>query len=156
MTTQLESQRQTAEWFEALKPSVKDMVCRTYHYIMLHKDNPDSPTDFTDEGIAWACRSTSITSVTDKHIQRYIDNIDHIKNLYDNRPSKNIVYWTEIKENLEKDTYAHCEFKYYTIFGYDKQKMNDRIQHERTDWGNNRVSKWGTTMVWKFDNLKEI
>jgi hypothetical protein len=156
MTTQLESQRQTAEWFEALKPSVKDMVCRTYHYIMLHKDNPDNPTALTDEGIAWAVRSTSITGVSDKHIQRYIDNIDHIKNLYDNRPSKNIVYWNDVEERLDLGVNAHCEFKHYTIFGYDDQKVNDRIQHERNDWGHLQTSKWGTVSVRRYKNLKEI
>ena len=148
MTTQLESQRQTAEWFEALKPSTKDMVCRTYHYIMLHKDNPEVIADFTERGIAWAVRSTSITGVSDKHIKRYIDNLDHIKKLYDNRPSKRIVYWTVVNENLDWDIYAHCRVKYYTIFGYDNQKMNDRIQHERNEWGFGPLHK--------FENLKEI
>ena len=99
-------------------------------------------------GIAWAVRSTSITGVSDKHIKRYIDNLDHIKKLYDNRPSKRIVYWTVVNENLDWDIYAHCRVKYYTIFGYDEQKMNDRIQHERNEWGFGPLHK--------FENLKEI
>ena len=156
MTTKLESQRQTTEWFNNLTPSVKDMVCRTYDYIMRHKDNPEVIADFTERGIAWAVRSSNHGSVSDKHIQRYVDNLDHIKNLYDNRPSKKIAYWTEIKENVEVGVYAHCEFKHYTIFGYDTQKMNERIQHERTDWDNDRISKWGTVIAWRFDHLKEI
>ena len=156
MTTQLESQRQTAEWFEALKPSTKDMVCRTYGYIMRHKDNPEVIADFTERGISWAVRSSNHGSVSDKHIQRYIDNIDHIKNLYDNRPSKTITYWNDIEESLDHGVYAQCEFKHYTIFGYDNQKMNDRIQHERNDWGHIQQSKWGTVSIRRFKNLKEI
>ncbi len=139
-----ETQRQTTEWFEDLKPSVKDMVCKIYGYILRHENNPDVMADFTDVGIGCACNSTSITTVSAKFIQRVIDNIDHIKNLYENRPSKRVVYWS-VEEN---DGAPYCRYKYFTMFAYDKQNMANRIEHERTDWGN-RIS-------YKFKNKLEL
>jgi len=139
MTTELESQRQTAEWFEALTPSVKDMVCDHYLYILRHHD-------FTDEGITVGCMRSSITSLSPKFIQRFIDNIDHIKNLYDNRPSKTVNHWTLIKENLEYGIYANCRFKRVTVFGYDEQKIKNRINHELTDWASTYKDKFENTI----------
>ena len=140
-----ETQRQTAEWFQDLKPSVKDMVSNIYAYILRHENNPDVMADFTDVGIGWACNSTSITNVSNKFVQRVVDNIDHIKKLHDDRPSKTVVFWTVIDENNEA---PYCKFKHVTIAGYDTYKLNERIEHERTDWGG-RVSH-------KFKNKLEL
>ncbi len=156
MTTQLESQRQTLEWFNELQPSVKDMLCRTYDYILKHKDNPNKIVDFTELGVYWGCQSTSITTINAKFAKRFYDNLDHIKVLYDNRPSKKILYWTDIKEDINRGIFANTRFKYYTVFGYKKQTMMDRIEHERTDWRNSEISQWGGVNVHKFVNLKEI
>ena len=139
-----ETQRQTAEWFADLKPSVKDMVCTIYGYILKHENNPKVMADFTDVGIGWACNATSITTVSPKFIQRVIDNIDHIKNLYENRPSKRVVYWTEYEERLDigPESTARCYFKHITLYGYDEFKLNGRIEHERTDWSGRYTHKF--------------
>jgi hypothetical protein len=135
MTLEITDQRQTAKWFNSLKPSVKDMLCRTYGYILRHENNPKVLADFTEQGVAWGCQGTSITGVSEKFIQRFYQNLDHIKTLYDNQPTKRMVYWTIADEKWNSNIeHPYCAFKYATIRAYDKQKMKDKIHHERTDW----------------------
>ncbi len=144
MTLELESQRQTAEWFNNLKPSVKDMVCRIYNYIEVWKEKSDI-IDFTPSGIQWACHTLSHTGLRgDKFVQRFYQNLDHIKNLVDNVPTKTVRYWYEWNAGskrynshgfkCEEVEFGYCTWDVKTFKFYDQQKMGHEIHKNTRDW----------------------
>lgn len=125
------------EWFDALKSSTKDMLCRTYEYIEKHHD-------FTEEGIRLGCRYGSFGLRSGTFIERFTLNFDKIKKIYENRPLNKVVYWNEYKAGDKfrcpytlEETVAEGDFCHFRIkeFGYyDETKRGSRINHEKTAW----------------------
>ncbi len=139
---------QTQEWFNELKPSVKDMVCNLYEYIV-RRSKVEDYINFTKEGIFFAHAKTSITVVaSEKFVDRFYYNLDKIKVLVDARPVTKHVYWSEevIKGVLTETPI--CIFKHMTFKFYCPNKLRDKVYHEYTDWSG--------SSSYKFKNHKTI
>jgi hypothetical protein len=127
------------EWFDNLKPSVKDMVCNLYEYIEKHSKRVDY-INFTKEGIFMARSTMSIFGTASQNfVDRVYYNLDKIKVLVDARPKTKHVYWSV--DTMFDETEV-CVFKYHTFQLYCKKKLRDKVSHEYTDWSGSRVSKY--------------
>lgn len=132
--------RQTVEWFDQLKPSVKDMVCRLYMYIERHSKTKDY-INFSKEGITYAAATVSLTGYpSERFVERFHSNLDIIKDLVQALPTKTYVYWDL---NLDEgDKPNSCRFQHHTFRYYDSSKLNSMVQHERNDWSAPYARKW--------------
>lgn len=103
---------------ENFTPYLKDYLCERYSFIDRFKDSPKHKVDFSEQGItnAFAYRH-GFGNTEKKVILTFLNNLEIIKYLYDNRP-KYLV--TRTYNIINNEGYIETITEEEITFGYDK------------------------------------
>ncbi len=109
----MEDLRTTQEWLNNLNDGTKDMLCDIYEYIDKWKDSSEpwaKVIDFTPSGIHFAkCNTQYYNATSEKFINKFHQNLDLIKVLVDNRPTKTFRF---TKKQYSKETKFTTDTRY--------------------------------------------